>query len=142
MIHILLADSHIPHGRYVVRDGGKKLRQRQTNNLFATLSSNFESFIALLNLFFCTTNLPGANVLFRENSYQGIALSLCLTKKEIRELTLKVRYAAQARTLAEMGIRYTLRPDGSPVVLYSTLTDLIGNPQQKSNQPDFSSLAQ
>ena len=69
-------------------------------------------------------------------------MSLCLTKKEIRELTLKVRHTAQARILSGMGIRYTLRPDGSPVVLYSTLEDLMDNPKQKSNLPDFSSLGQ
>jgi len=69
-------------------------------------------------------------------------LSLCLTKKEIKELTLKVHYAAQARSLSEMRIHYTFRPDGSPVVLYSTLSDLTNNPKRKPNQPDFSSLSQ
>jgi hypothetical protein len=69
-------------------------------------------------------------------------MSLCLTKKEIRELTLKVRYAAQARTLSQMGIRYTLRPDGSPVVLYSSLSELMASCRRKTNQPDFSSLGQ
>ncbi len=69
-------------------------------------------------------------------------MSICLTKDEIKELTLKVHYAAQARTLSEMGVRYALRPDGSPVVLHSTLKDLAANHKRKSNQPDFSSLGQ
>jgi hypothetical protein len=36
--------------------------------------------------------------------------------------------------------RYTLRPDGSPVVLRSTLELLLEISPQKSNGPDFSSL--
>ncbi len=67
-------------------------------------------------------------------------MPICLTKDEIKELTLKVQNAAQARTLAEMGIRYTLRPDGSPMVLHSTLDEMAANPKPKSAQPDFSSL--
>jgi len=63
-----------------------------------------------------------------------------LTKKEVKELTLKIQHSAQARVLAEMGIRYTLRPDGSPVVLRSTLELLLEITPQKSNGPDFSSL--
>ena len=69
-------------------------------------------------------------------------MSLCLTKNEIKELTLKVRYSAQSRTLAEMGIRHTLRPDGSPVVLRATLLELVRDAEKKPNQPDFSSLSQ
>ena len=42
------------------------------------------------------------------------ALPLCLTKKEIRELTLKMHHSAQVRTLAEMGVPFIVRPDGSP----------------------------
>ena len=69
-------------------------------------------------------------------------MSLCLTKEEIRELTQKVRYAAQVRALSEMRVHHTLRPDGSPVVLHSTLMELMGTPKRKPNQPDFSSLGQ
>ena len=65
-------------------------------------------------------------------------MSLCLTKKEIRELTLKVQYRAQARTLAGMGIDFFVRPDGSPVVLHSTLGSTPGRPEP--GRPDFSSL--
>lgn len=114
----------------------------QASRLIAVLVSRFNSFSCLLNLFFCTNYFRGANVFPRSNPHQGIALPLCLTKKEMRELTLKVHYAAQARTLSEMGIRHTLRPDGSPVVLYSILTELMGRPKRKFNQPDFSSLGQ
>ena len=110
--------------------------------LITVLKKHFEAFIALLNLFFCTSYLRDANFFHGSNSHRGISLPLCLSKKEIRELTLKVRYSVQARTLSEMGIRHTLRPDGSPVVLYSTLKDLMDSPKRESNQPDFSSLIQ
>mgnify|MGYP001820036917 FL=1 len=110
--------------------------------LIAVLEKHFKDFIALLNLFFCTSSLGDANFFHGSNSHRGITLPLCLSKKEIRELTLKVRYSVQARTLAEMGIRHTLRPDGSPVVLYSALKDLMENPKRESHQPDFSSLIQ
>ena len=100
-------------------------------------------FSKLLNIFFCTTDLPGGNVLPYELTRAGKrTLSICLTKKEIRELTLKAHYAAQARTLSEMGICYTLRPDGSPVVLHSTLKEIASTPKRQSNQPDFRSLSQ
>ena len=67
------------------------------------------------------------------------ALPLCLTKKEIRELTLKMHHSAQVRTLAEMGIRFIVRPDGSPVVLHTALDTTQGT-RDKAGQPDFSSL--
>ncbi|MDX2456219.1 MAG: DUF4224 domain-containing protein [Gammaproteobacteria bacterium] len=102
-----------------------------------------EEFTNLLNIFFCSNNLLSANVLPSAQTKAGkYTLSICLTKEDIRELTLKAHYTAQARTLSEMGIRYALRPDGSPVVLHSTLKDMETNPKQKSNQPDFSSLGQ
>lgn len=63
----------------------------------------------------------------------------CLTKKEIQQLTLKTHHGAQVRTLAEMGIRYIMRPDGSPVVLHSAL-DEVPVSRRSSSQPDFSSL--
>ena len=67
-------------------------------------------------------------------------LSIFLTKTEIRELTRKIHHAAQARTLAEMGIRFMLRPDGSPVVLHSALQESAGDGRREPAQPDFSSL--
>jgi hypothetical protein len=102
-----------------------------------------EEFTLLLNIFFCSNNLLSANVFPSSQTKAGkYTLSICLTKEELRELTLKAHYATQARTLSEMGIQHTLRPDGSPVVLHSTLKDMTANPKQKSNQPDFSSLGQ
>jgi len=104
---------------------------------------NTEEFTHLLNIFFCSNYLLSANVTPSSQTKAGkYTLSICLTKEEIRELTLKVQHAAQARTLSVMGIRHTLRPDGSLVVLHSTLKDMAANPKQKSNQPDFSSLGQ
>ena len=113
-----------------------------SNVILTTTSIIGKSFTALLSILFCASNLHGANVFPRSKICRGITLPLCLTKKEIRELTLKIRHTAQARILSEMGIRYTLRPDGSPVVLYSALEDLMDNPKQKTNLPDFSSLGQ
>ena len=110
--------------------------------LTAIVALHGSGFITLINLFFCTNYSPGATVFSLNKPRRGIRLSLCLTKKEIRELTLKVRHSAQTRTLSEMGIRHTLRPDGSPVVLYSTLSELMDNPKRRSIQPDFSSLGQ
>ena len=102
-----------------------------------------DKFSYLLNIFFCTIDLPSANVLPYESPKAGKrTLSICLTKKEIRELTLRAHYAAQARTLSEMGVCYTLRPDGSPVVLHSSLKEMASAPKQQPNQPDFRSLSQ
>jgi len=102
-----------------------------------------EIFSNLLNIFFCTTDLPGGNVLpYELTRARKRTLSICLTKEEVRELTLKAHYTAQARTLSEMGIRYTIRPDGSPVVLHSTLKEIGSTPKRQSNQPDFRSLSQ
>ena len=115
-------------------------------DFFPSLQSMLQSaegFTNVLNIFFCSNNLLSANVLPSVQTKAGMyTLSICLTKEEIRELTLKAHYTAQARTLSEMGIRYALRPDGSPVVLHSTLKEMEPNPKRKSNQPDFSSLGQ
>ena len=106
-----------------------------------TKSTESRKFIAMLNMRFCGINLHGANLCIPKNTRRTApSLSLCLTKIEIKELTLKVRFAAQVRVLSEMGIAHTIRPDGSPVVLYSTLSKLAGIASRKSNQPDFSSL--
>ena len=118
------------------------LRLMVSERVLTTALKIKRSLTALLNILFCTSNLPGANVFSPSNLFREITLPLCLTKKEIRELTLKVRYSAQTRILSEMGIRHTLRPDGSPVVLYSALSNLMEQPKRESNQPDFSSLGQ
>lgn len=100
-----------------------------------------KEFIPLLSIFFCSANLLGANVLTSAQLIAaGYALSICLTKDEVRELTLKTHHIAQARVLMEMGIRFTRRPDGSPVVLHAVLKTLDSNHEQVSREPDFSSL--
>jgi hypothetical protein len=66
---------------------------------------------------------------------------ICLTKQEVKDITLKIQNAAQSRVLAEMGIPYTLRPDGSPLVLRHALEKTAGIARNKKlPQPDFSSL--
>jgi hypothetical protein len=42
--------------------------------------------------------------------------SLCLTPREIEEITQKKRYAAQQRMLRAMGLESKARPDGSVFV--------------------------
>ena len=49
------------------------------------------------------------------DSYQY--MSLCLSPREVAEVTGKQRPSAQARVLSGMGIPYRLRPDGTLVVL-------------------------
>lgn len=66
-------------------------------------------------------------------------MPICLTKKEVQELTLKIHHRAQVRMLAEMGIRFIVRPDGSPVVLHSALNE-VPMIQRSPGTPDFSSL--
>lgn len=44
-------------------------------------------------------------------------VSICLTNKEIQELTNRKYYAAQARELDHLGIPYKPRTDGSLIVL-------------------------
>jgi len=67
--------------------------------------------------------------------------SICLTKQELKDITLKTQNAAQSRVLAEMGIPHTLRPDGSPLVLRHALEKTAGVARSKKPpQPDFSSL--
>lgn len=46
-----------------------------------------------------------------------------LSDDEIYSLTRKKKRGAQVRTLAQMGIRHTIRPDGSPVVIRQDLSD-------------------
>jgi len=68
-------------------------------------------------------------------------IPICLTKQELKDVTQKVQSAAQSRVLAEMEIPYTLRPDGSPLVLRHALEKTAGiGKTKKPPQPDFSSL--
>ena len=65
--------------------------------------------------------------------------SICLTREELVELTGKKYKSCQVRVLAEMGIPYRVRPDGTPVVLRC---DLFGDSamEESAPEPDFSSL--
>ena len=63
---------------------------------------------------------------------------ICLTRDELIELTGRKRKSEQVRALAEMGIPYRMRPDGTPAVLRC---DLFGESVvEKTPEPDFSSL--
>ncbi len=63
---------------------------------------------------------------------------LFLTRDELVELTGKKRKSAQIRALAEMGIPYRVRPDGTPAVLRC---DILGESAvERVPEPDFSSL--
>lgn len=59
-------------------------------------------------------------------------MSLCLSHEELREITGKTRYTTQAKALEKMGIRYTRRPNGSPMVLRENLTHA---PEEKRQTP-------
>ena len=76
-----------------------------------------------------------------EEKTSSSSLSICLTKQELKQLTGKTQFKAQNRALAQMGIQYVNRPDGSPVVMRQTLDKLLKIiRKKKSSQPDFSSL--
>lgn len=49
-----------------------------------------------------------------------------LTPDELQTLTGKTRREAQARALEGMGIPFTRRPDGSPVVLRAVVEGMLG----------------
>jgi hypothetical protein len=49
-----------------------------------------------------------------------------LTPDEVRKLTGKTRREAQARALEAMGVPFTQRPDGSPVVLRAVVESMLG----------------
>jgi hypothetical protein len=59
-------------------------------------------------------------------------MTLCLSHEELREITGKTRYTTQAKALEKMGIRYTRRPNGSPMVLRENLTHA---PEEKRQTP-------
>ena len=69
-------------------------------------------------------------------------LPICLTKQELKDITQKKQYAAQSRALAGMRIPYTLRLDGSPMVLRHAIEKMMGIVKnKKTSKPDFSSLS-
>ena len=97
------------------------------------------AFSLPVRVFYYPDKFRSGNVLTSDTPHTGITLSIFLTKNEIKALTLRVHHGTQARVLAEMGIRFILRPDGSPVVLHSALME-VDDADKKLHQPDFSSL--
>lgn len=70
-------------------------------------------------------------------------VTLVLNHEEIRALTGRRRYRAQARALARMGISYRLRPDGFPIVSRAHFEEIMGTTSpavEKATQPDWSAL--
>jgi hypothetical protein len=63
-----------------------------------------------------------------------------LTTKEIRYLTNRVQAKAQSAALKTMGIDFITRPDGSPVVLESSLNPCTVNKEHQPIQENFDSL--
>jgi hypothetical protein len=55
-----------------------------------------------------------------------------LTPEELKALTKRKRYGAQARQLKVMGIPHRLRSDGSPVVLEA---DMVVSSAPKTREP-------
>lgn len=56
-----------------------------------------------------------------------INLSLCLTPEEVANLTGCVRARAQIKALVLMGVRHLIRPDGTPAVLRTSLSDVASS---------------
>jgi len=70
-------------------------------------------------------------------------VALVLTHEEIRTLTGRSRYRAQARALARIGISYRLRPDGFPLVSRAHFEQSMGAASptvERPTQPDWSAL--
>lgn len=68
---------------------------------------------------------------------------LTLTEAEVRELTRKVRYSAQARELRHLGVDYKPRADGSLVVLRSAVGSALGGgtpSASPSTEPNFDAI--
>lgn len=63
-----------------------------------------------------------------------------LTIANLVVLTGKVRYTAQARALARMGIDHRIRPDGFPLVLEKVLTPDLAKGKLSVSEPDWSAL--
>lgn len=71
-------------------------------------------------------------------------VALILDPEEIRALTGRRRYRAQARALARMGISYRLRPDGFPIVSRTHFEAIMSadtsTSSQRTTQPDWSAM--
>jgi hypothetical protein len=69
----------------------------------------------------------------------GAALNL--TEAELREITKRRRYSAQAKQLRAMGIRFISRPDGFPLVARTHYLSLFGGGKVKTTKmPDLDAL--
>jgi len=70
-------------------------------------------------------------------------MTIHLTEQELYDITHKVRYRAQSKALAQMGIDFKLRPDGSILVSRSCYESSMGGSSTTKKvlaAPDFSSL--
>ena len=56
-----------------------------------------------------------------------------LAKSDLERLTGKKRFRAQARALAQMGVRFILRPDGFPVVVRQAIVAEMENKPVRLN---------
>ncbi len=65
-----------------------------------------------------------------------------MSPEEIRQITGKHRYRAQAMVLARMGIPCVMRPDGCPIVSRLAFERAIGNDavHQIEIKPNFGAL--
>lgn len=67
-------------------------------------------------------NLATSVELATSENYASMVQSLCLSKEELRELTGRTYGRRQIMALVSMGIRFRVRPDGTPAVLRSDLS--------------------
>lgn len=66
-----------------------------------------------------------------------------LTEDELRQLTGKKQWPAQARALRAMGIQHKTRPDGHVLVLRSHVEALLGGAHEAKvavPEPDWSAI--
>ncbi len=69
-----------------------------------------------------------------------MAEPICLTDKEIEEITGKHRYRAQVRALGRMGLQCRVRPDGRPIVSRAAFEQVMGTNTELQVEPDFEAL--
>jgi hypothetical protein len=62
---------------------------------------------------------------------------LCLTQEELQDLTGRKRYTGQMKALAYMGIKFRVRPDGTPAVLRADLSPADQDSQPKEKKFEF-----
>lgn len=69
---------------------------------------------------------------------------LILSLEELRAITGRSRYRAQARALARMGISYRMRPDGLPLVSRAHFEEIMGTESRThpsdATEPDWNAL--